>query len=160
MPLDPSDIGFRERLAYLRWLRNRGRVRAETDAQFATALGLERGWVEKWKRRSDAPPGHKERRALETMLTPLDSSTDWLYEGSGHPPERAQWQLWLADWRTSTERLSDADVGQTVASESDASFAARTGLHARQRKPVSEIVVSKTEKATPKKGRRKLSGGG
>lgn len=98
MPFDSPDLGFRDRLAYLRWLRNRGRLRPETDAQVAAYLGVTTGWVEKWKQKHNSPPGHKERIAMTPPLEAMGTTDDWLYEGEGSPPQPRLWKGWFTDW--------------------------------------------------------------
>lgn len=87
------EVGFRERLAYLRWLRARGRLRAETDAEVATALGVGEKWLTKWKGRADAPEGRTEEAAIKASIGAQPAQ--WLYDGTGPAPEPARWREWL-----------------------------------------------------------------
>lgn len=91
----PAKSGFAARLAYVRWLRNRGRLANETDKELAAALGVTYGWLTKWKIRNDAPPGRDEARAIIAALSPLGVTEDWLFEGQGTPPEASLWKIWL-----------------------------------------------------------------
>jgi hypothetical protein len=88
--------GFAHRLAYLRWLRNRGRVKAETDAEVSAWLGVGLKWLGKWKTRRDAPEGRTEARAVSAALRAIGVELDWLYDGAGDPPEPERWGEWLA----------------------------------------------------------------
>ena len=114
MAPDNAEIGFRERLAYLRHLRNRGRLRHETDGQTAEGLGVDAGWIDKWKRRHDPPPGHRERNAMEPALEAMGTSTAWLYESEGNPPDVMEWKKWYAEWRRAA---ASATLDQTAQDE-------------------------------------------
>lgn len=87
--------GFAHRLAYLRWLQNRGRVKPLTDAEVAAWLGVGLKWLGKWKTKREAPEGRTEARAVERALATIDVTIDWLYDGEGAPPEPSQWAEWL-----------------------------------------------------------------
>lgn len=91
------EIGFAERLAYVRWLRARGRISPESDRELATALHVGESWVRKWKTRADAPEGRSEQKALEAALGAV--LVAWLYDDEGAPPQPALWAAWRAGWR-------------------------------------------------------------
>ena len=55
------EVGFAERLAYVRWLRNRGRLTPESDTELADAWGVGQKWLGKWKTRREAPEGRTDR---------------------------------------------------------------------------------------------------
>lgn len=88
-----SAPGFAARLAYVRWLRNRGQLRAETDAELAEATGVGLPWLTKWKARDDAP---NDRAITKRFAAGLGVSDDWLIDGRGDAPEPALWRMWLA----------------------------------------------------------------
>jgi len=87
--------GFADRLAYVRWLRMRGRVAFENDREFAEALGVTYGWFAKWKSRRDAPEARKETNALARALEPMGVTYDWLFDNIGEAPEPEMWRDWL-----------------------------------------------------------------
>jgi transcriptional regulator with XRE-family HTH domain len=93
--LAASDSTFAERLAYVRWLRSRGRPAPETDAELAGALGVTSGWIRKWKLRPDAPEGRTQMAAIEKALHPTGVSVHWLFDNQGTAPEPDQWDRWL-----------------------------------------------------------------
>lgn len=89
-----DESGFAERLAYVRWLRSRGRIAPESDRELAQALGVGEQWLRKWKSRPDAPDGRKEAQAIAGALAPLGVTIAWLYDEQGPPPEPALWAVW------------------------------------------------------------------
>jgi len=91
-----THIGFAERLAYLRWLLNRGRTDPITDIQLAERLGVGLKWLGKWKSRDEAPNGRSEALRISEAIKPWGASIDWLYDGKGEAPEPALWRAWLA----------------------------------------------------------------
>lgn len=84
--------GFRDRLAYLRWRRNAGRVAPETDEELATEWGVGLQWLRKWKRRVQSPEGRREEKAITAALG--EATARWLYDGIGTAPDLALWQVW------------------------------------------------------------------
>lgn len=92
-----GESGFADRLAYVRWLRARGRRAPETDAEFAEAVGVTYGWLSKWKLRPDAPEGRTETGALTRALGPNGVTSDWLFDGKGSAPEPEQWKRWIKE---------------------------------------------------------------
>jgi len=84
------------RLAYVRWLRARGRASAETDRELATATGVGYPWLQKWKTRPDAPDSREQGRKLCEGLG-IDGA--WLLDNKGAAPEPELWQHWLASQR-------------------------------------------------------------
>lgn len=93
-------IGFRERLAYLRWLRDCGALTPESDGKLADYLGVGVKWLGKWKRSQKAPNGIAEHEAIETSLREMGVAINWLYKGEGDPPEPDMWARWEKAWRT------------------------------------------------------------
>lgn len=91
----PTKAGFAGRLAYVRWLRSRGRVKLETDREFAAAMGVNYPWFAKWKTRTEAPDGRTETGAMAEALRPYGVTPDWLFDAKGSPPEPALWTIWL-----------------------------------------------------------------
>lgn len=91
--------GFRERLAYVRWLRARGQTVVENDTELAAELGVGYEWLKKWAKRSDAPPGLAHYDILAAALAPMGVSVDWLYDGTGAPPSPELWGLWCERMR-------------------------------------------------------------
>lgn len=87
-------IGFRERLAFVRWLRAKGRTALESDAELAVALGVGYKWLQKWKTRAEAPEGRTEHDAIAKALKPLGVPVRWLYDGSGAQPWPDLWAYW------------------------------------------------------------------
>lgn len=90
------EIGFSLRLAYVRWLRDRGRIVRESDRQFAERMNIGEKWVTKWKLRDDAPEGRSEYDALRCALAPMGVAMNWLYDGTGAAPEPRLWVEWTA----------------------------------------------------------------
>jgi hypothetical protein len=90
------ELGFLDRLAYLRWLRNRGRTKPETDAELASAWGVGEKWLSKWKLRTDAPEGRSESAAIAKAIGA--GAMSWLYDGVGEAPEPETWAAWYAEW--------------------------------------------------------------
>lgn len=100
------DIGFRERLAFVRWLRARGKTALEKDTDLADGLGVGYEWLKKWSKRSDAPPGREQFDILAKSLAPLGVSADWLYSGRGPTPHPELWARWLeAFWDLGVNEL-------------------------------------------------------
>lgn len=93
------EIGFRERLAYVRWLRARGKTAVEKDTELAEELGVGYEWLKKWAKRSDAPPGRDQFETLARTLAPLGVSADWLYTGRGGTPHPDLWARWIEAFR-------------------------------------------------------------
>ena len=117
------EIGFKMRLAYVRWLRHAGRHLHESDRQFAEHMGVGEKWVAKWKLRDDPPDGRVEYETMRASLAASGISVDWLYDGVGCAPEPKLWNYWLT--RTAPDPARDVDV-------SDARVArARKGAVAR-----------------------------
>jgi hypothetical protein len=96
-----TEIGFAGRLAYVRWLLDRGRVMRLTDAEFAAWLGVGVKWLGKWKARTSAPKGMDEAEAIEVALGQHGWSRAWLYKGTGGAPVPDQWRGWLTELRES-----------------------------------------------------------
>lgn len=90
--LSKNDVGFRGRLAYVRWLRARGRVQPESDRDLALAVGVTEGWLYKWKDRIDPPDSRKHSDAL---CAGLGVDSEWLLYARGTPPEPPMWKAWL-----------------------------------------------------------------
>lgn len=90
--MSQQDAGFAGRLAYLRWLRARGRAAPETDREVAAAAGVGYPWFTKWKSRADAPDSHVIR---ERFLRGLHLDSTWIFDGQGEPPEPDLWRRWL-----------------------------------------------------------------
>lgn len=88
--------GYGERIAYVLWLRARGRMEPETDAEVATGAGVGYVWFQKWKRRADAPADRTLTRLLCRYLNPegLAAFDDWLLDAVGSPPESGLWGIW------------------------------------------------------------------
>lgn len=93
------DIGFRDRLAYVRWLRARGKTKMERDTELAEGLGVGYEWLKKWGRRAEAPQGRREYDAIRRALTPIGVSVDWLYDGIGETPHPELWAFWVEAMR-------------------------------------------------------------
>lgn len=87
--------GFAQRLAYLRWLRSFGRLKPETDREFAVALGVGEKWLSKWKGSEKPPEGRSEAAAIAEALRPSGVTVEWLYDGKGSPPQQVLWSDWL-----------------------------------------------------------------
>ena len=119
-------IGFAERLAYVRWLRSRGRIRPETDTELAASLGVGAKWLGKWKGKSSAPEGRTEATAIAAALSGIGVTLDWLYDGKGSPPEPSAWKGWLKDWeRSAVSGLAAAHNTTVEPEKSAAAFAAK-----------------------------------
>lgn len=91
--MSQKDTDFGRRLAYVRWLRARGRPAPESDRELAAATDVGYPWLSKWKSRSDAPDSYEMR---ERFRRGLELETSWLFDGQGEPPEPQLWQHWLA----------------------------------------------------------------
>lgn len=87
---------FRDRLAYVRWVRSAGRQKPETDREFADFLGVGEKWLAKWKTSPDAPNGRDEAKAIGLALQPMGITTAWLYDNEGEPPRPELWRIWLS----------------------------------------------------------------
>jgi transcriptional regulator with XRE-family HTH domain len=98
------------RLAYVRWLRGRGRLAVETDRELAHALGVTYGWLAKWKIRPDAPDGRTETRAIAQALAPMGVTDTWLFDGEGTPPEPKLWTVWSGQTAVRGPSLEDLPV--------------------------------------------------
>lgn len=110
------EIGFSGRLAYLRWLRARGRVSAPSDREFADELEVGESWLRKWKFREDPPERRTEEAAF--VRTFGKAAATWLYEGLGLPPEPMLWKEWVVEWRAAqtvpvTQNPPAPDTAQT-----------------------------------------------
>lgn len=121
-----AETGFADRLAYVRWLRNRGRLVPETDTEFASSVGVGTKWLTKWKSRPDAPEGRTEMLALEEALKPLGVVTAWLYDGKGQPPEPRLWK----DWVAALEKARPAVPASAFTSQQDEAKARKPGKSA------------------------------
>lgn len=88
--------GFAYRLAYVRWLRQRGRTDFETDRELAGALGVGVPWFAKWKGSPESPDTRSQIRAIVTALAPLGVTEAWLIDGEGPAPEPNLWRWWTA----------------------------------------------------------------
>lgn len=89
--MSQKDTGFHRRLAYVRWLRARGRAAPESDRELADATGVGYPWLNKWKGRKDAPDSHEMRIAFANGLK-VDGA--WLFDNKGTPPEPELWSYW------------------------------------------------------------------
>lgn len=85
------DTGFDKRLAYVRWLRARGRPAPESDRELAAATGVGYPWLSKWKSRSDAPDS---REQATKLCQGLGVDAAWLLDNIGMPPEPELWRAW------------------------------------------------------------------
>lgn len=103
-----SELGFPDRLAYLRWLRNLGRVVPEKDGELAKAWGVGLQWLRKWKRRPEAPEGRTEATAIGKALEPMGTTVEWLYDGAGAAPRPDLWREWLVARALAAEDQSAA----------------------------------------------------
>lgn len=97
---------FEERLAFARWARMlTSAAPEESDQDLARRAGVSQPWLAKWKRRNDAPPGHKE---LAGLAEALGCSWEWLAARPGAaPPLPALWRDWLAARRGKPVAASD-----------------------------------------------------
>jgi hypothetical protein len=95
------------RLAYVRWLRSRGRVKPEGDSELAAATGVGLPWLNKWKNRADAP---NDRSITNRFSRALGVSDAWLIDGDGEPPRPQLWGIWSEGASTPT-----ADAQQVAA---------------------------------------------
>jgi transcriptional regulator with XRE-family HTH domain len=88
--------GFAERLAYVRWVRSMGRLKPETDAELARAMGVGDKWLAKWKTSARPPEGRSEAAAIEASGV---VSVDWLYDARGEAPRPELWRDWIDERR-------------------------------------------------------------
>jgi hypothetical protein len=134
-------IGFADRLAYVRWLRARGKRAPETDTEFAANVGVGAKWLGKWKNKPNAPEGRTEAAAISAALAGMGVSLDWLYDGKGSPPEPIAWKRWLAD----AERASrQPTLGPSVIKEP-----AEIVFSESSRAPTSRRLVAKPSRRKP-----------
>lgn len=84
---------FAERLAYVRWLRDRGRQRPESERELAGRADVGYAWLQKWKRSDTAPA---ERTLTARLVNALKVEARWLLDGDGDAPEPERWKEWLA----------------------------------------------------------------
>ena len=131
-----ADSGFAERLAYVRWLRDRGRLKPETDGELATATGVTAGWIAKWKGREDSP---NDRRMSGQFVSGLGVDGGWLLDGAGTPPEPELWQAWSSVAR----RIEAASRTGGTREEIDAAATAPGDLHAVARQPPRKRQAAK-----------------
>jgi hypothetical protein len=100
--------GFRDRLAYLRWLRNAGRAAPETDEELAREWGVGLQWLRKWKRRADSPEGRREEKAITTALG--EAVARWLYDGVGNAPDASARRVWSEGAATLILRVAEPPI--------------------------------------------------
>lgn len=112
--LSQTDTGFNARLAYLRWLRARGRTTPETDRELAASTGVGYPLLTKWKSRRDAPDSYETREKFRKGLA-LTSS--WLFDGLGQPPEPFLWSYWIGAVGTPATRAKVPQLPITRVSE-------------------------------------------
>jgi hypothetical protein len=110
------EIGFRDRLAYVRWLRARGKTRMEKDTELAEGLGVGYEWLKKWGRRAEAPEGRTQYEAIRRALEPIGVAVDWLYDGVGETPHPELWAFWVEAMRD----LGTDELGASQAREEPA----------------------------------------
>lgn len=120
-----ADVGFAGRLAYVRWLRDRGRVKRLTDAEFAAWLGVGQKWLVKWKPLRNPPKGIAEAEKIDGALRSIGSDRKWLYDGVGNPPEPEEWAPWLADFQMQQGSPALENLGREKERERPASHTAK-----------------------------------
>lgn len=92
---DTPAPSFGERYAYVIWLRAAGRLNAEGDNDVAAGADVTRQWIQKWRRRDQAPNERLMTRNLVRFLeNPIGPLEDWLLDGVGEPPRPELWQVW------------------------------------------------------------------
>lgn len=110
------EIGFRDRLAYVRWLRARGKTRMEKDTELAEGLGVGYEWLKKWGRRAEAPEGRQQYEAIRRALEPIGVPVDWLYDGIGETPHPEFWAFWVEAMRDlGTDELNAGETREEPA---------------------------------------------
>lgn len=97
---------YAERVEYLYWVRELTHPAADdSDVAVSTRSGLSVAWIQKWKARTDAPPG---RDALEAYAQAMECSWEWLAGREGAlPPLPALWRDWFAGKRGKPVAASD-----------------------------------------------------
>lgn len=91
-----DDLGFADRLAYVRWLRQAGRTEVESLRAFSAAIGVEYAWLHKWADSARAPTRRPEIKALMAGLAPMGITEEWLIDGTGTPPMPTLWRgVWI-----------------------------------------------------------------
>lgn len=90
-----DDLGFNDRMAYVRWLRDMGHTEPENLTSFAKAIGVKYDWLYKWIDSKQPPSRRSEIKALVAGLSPMGVTEDWLIDGNGPAPEPPLWKLWL-----------------------------------------------------------------
>lgn len=95
---DTPAPAFGERYAYVLWLRSAGRIHPEGDNDVAAGAGITRQWLQKWRRKNQAPNERLMTRNLVRFLeTPYGwALEDWLLDGVGGPPRPDLWAVWSA----------------------------------------------------------------
>lgn len=120
---------FRERLAYALWVRQLW-AEPESDAAFAERAGIGYDWLQKWKRRPDAP---NERTLSRKLAAALEVSEAWLLDELEAPPRQYLWLDWLEAYRGEAPKgaggMSPAE--RVIARTERAKERARPGRKAR-----------------------------
>src|SRR5689334_9289759 len=87
---------FSERLAYARWVRQLTKADSGSDRDFALEADVGYDWLQKWKKRDDAP---QERNLVKRLCAYVGVSEDWLIDDLGDPPRLELWVEWIAAYR-------------------------------------------------------------
>lgn len=130
-----TDTGFHERVAYVLWLRSRGRVEAITLREVAVGAGLGYEWVRKWLRQSDAP---RDREYTRKLCVYLAVGPDWLLDRIGEPPEPGLWGVWWGarlEQRATERRQPEVGRGTPAPKKSGGVAAGRRAAVGGRRRP-------------------------
>lgn len=109
---DVTESVFSERMAYARWLRQLRSRGAETDRELAEGSGLGYEWIQKWKKRPDAPVERLLSKALARYLLVEEG---WLLDNEGGPPREDLWKEWIAAYRRPPIDAPKVAIGPNVA---------------------------------------------
>lgn len=82
---------FRERLAYLRWLKHLVVGEPPTKEAIGEAVNRSGAWVSKWE---DSPTAPKDYTVHAPLAAYFDVGRDWLIEGVGEAPDPDLWTRW------------------------------------------------------------------
>lgn len=105
-----DDLGFDDRMAYVRWLRDMGHTEPEKLTAFAAAIGVKYDWLYKWIDSPKPPSRRAEIKALVAGLEAMGVTEDWLIDGKGAAPEPALWKRWLAEAQNPLSRCRGTRV--------------------------------------------------
>lgn len=127
--MSQKDTGFSRRLAYIRWLRARGRPAPETDKELAESTGVGVPWLQKWKSRPDAPDTRSIAHTFVRGLGLTPAQGIWLLDGTGEPPEPPMWKGWKVSPRfAQLDTLTDPPEPRAPKTSRRVSSGKRKGL--------------------------------